>query len=282
MTLAAVRPLPPQTLLADAPERVHLLGMPIDALTERQALDLLISRLNRGQGTWVITPNLDILRQYHKKPGVRSLFQGPNAADLFLPDGMPLIWSSRVARIGRSRRGLPERVPGSGLVFSMAREAAARGWRLYLLGGNPGAADAAAEKLKRRYPALQIAGTDCPPLGFEKNPRELAAVEEKLLAAQPDIVYVALGFPKQEFVTQRLRHLLPRAAFLGIGISLSFIAGHVKRAPSWVQKIGFEWMHRMLQEPSRLTRRYLIEDLPFAVRHLLPHTLLRRWKNRAV
>lgn len=278
MTLAAVRPLP-ETLDAEMPERVDILGMPIDAVTERQALDLLTRRLSRGQGSWVITPNLDILRQYHAKPAVRSLFEGASAADIFLADGMPVIWASRMARIGRARKGLPERVPGSGLVYSLAREAAQRGWRLYLLGGSPGAADAAAAKLTRRFPTLQIAGTDCPPLGFEKNPEQMAAVEQKLAAAKPDIVYVALGFPKQEFVIQRLRPLLPRAAFLGVGISLSFIAGQVKRAPRWIQSIGLEWLHRLIQEPSRLARRYLLEDLPFAVCRLFPHALHRRWRR---
>ncbi len=275
MTLAAVRPLP-GTLPHDMPERVDLLGMPIDAVTESQALDLLTARLSRGQGSWVITPNLDILRQYHAKPAIRDFFHGPSAADIFLADGMPLIWASRFAKIGRAKTGLPERVPGSGLVFSLAQKAAQRGWRLYLLGGAPGAAEAAAAELTRRYPGLVIAGTDCPPIGFDKNPDAMAAVKQKLLDAQPDIVYVALGFPKQEFVTQRLRPLLPRAAFLGVGISLSFIAGHVKRAPSWIQRVGLEWLHRMIQEPSRLARRYLIDDLPFALRHLLPHTLKRR------
>ncbi|HVS71058.1 MAG TPA: WecB/TagA/CpsF family glycosyltransferase [Phycisphaerae bacterium] len=275
---AVVSPIP--ELVSDAPERVELLGMPIDAVTERQALELLTRRLSRGQGAWVITPNLDILRQYHAKPAIRSLFEGPDAADVFLADGMPVIWASRMARIGRGRKGLPERVPGSGLVYSLAREAAQRGWRLYLLGGSPGAADAAGAKLRRRFPALQIAGTDCPPLGFEKDSGQMAAVEAKLVAAKPDIVYVALGFPKQEFLIQRLRPLLPRAAFLGVGISLSFIAGHVKRAPRWVQAIGLEWLHRLIQEPSRLARRYLLEDIPFAICRLLPHALRRRWGRR--
>lgn len=272
---AVASPIP--ELVCESPERVDLLGMPIDAVTEGQALELLTRRLSRGEGTWVITPNLDILRQYHAKPGIRSLFEGPEAADVFLADGMPVIWASRMARIGRGRKGLPERVPGSGLVYSLAREAAQRGWRLYLLGGSPGAADAAGAKLRRRFPALQIAGTDCPPLGFEKHAEQMAEVERKLAAARPDIVYVALGFPKQEFLIQRLRPLLPRAAFLGVGISLSFIAGQVKRAPRWVQAVGLEWLHRLVQEPTRLARRYLLEDLPFAFCRLLPHALRRRW-----
>jgi len=95
------------------------------------------------------------------------------------------------------------------------------------------------------------------------------SVADALTAAQPDIIFVGLGFPKQERLIETLRPLLPRSWFLGIGVSFSFVAGEIKRAPLWVQRVGLEWLHRMLQEPGRLFKRYVIHDLPFALRLFL-------------
>ena len=132
------------------------------------------------------------------------------------------------------------RVPGSGLVLSLAKRAATKGWSIYLLGGSEGAAGEAAQVLQQKYPGLKIAGTCCPAPGFEKDPEQLAALRQELRAVNPDIVYVALGFPKQEMVTKYLRPALPTATFIGVGISLSFIAGEVRRAPRLVQRMGLE------------------------------------------
>ena len=259
--------------------KCSLMGMPLDAVSESEALDILCARLDRRQGTWVITPNLDILRQYHARPDLRPLFHaGQGGADLLLADGMPLVWASRLSAHA-NHPALPERVPGSGLVLSLARRAAEKGWSIYLLGGAPGAADRAAAVLQWRHSDLKIAGTSCPPQGFERDPEALAKIRLQLTAAKPDIVYVALGFPKQELLIQHLRPSLPNATFIGVGISLSFIAGEVKRAPRWVQRAGLEWMHRLAQEPRRLARRYLVDDAPFALFHLFPIALRERWRG---
>jgi N-acetylglucosaminyldiphosphoundecaprenol N-acetyl-beta-D-mannosaminyltransferase len=136
-------------------------------------------------------------------------------------------------------------------------------------------ADAAAERLRRRHPALRIAGTYCPPRGFERSPAQQREIEASLLAARPDIVFVGLGFPKQERLTLRLRPLLPDAWFVSCGIGLSFASGDVARAPQWAQHTGLEWMHRLLQEPRRLARRYLVDGVPFLAR-MLAVSLRRR------
>lgn len=257
--------------------RLHLLGMPLDPLTESQALDVLAARINQRQSTWVLTPNLDILRHYRLAPHLRPLFHAEQSgADLLLADGMPLIWASRL--INR-KHALPQRVPGSTLVLSLAKLADKHGWRLFLLGGSPGAATRAAAVLQARHRNLQVAGTCCPPMGFESDPAEFDRIRDQLLAARPDLVYVALGFPKQELVIQKLRPHLPHATFIGVGISLSFIAGTVHRAPRWMQRIGLEWAHRLVQEPRRLAKRYLLQDLPFALCRLFPHALAQRFRS---
>jgi N-acetylglucosaminyldiphosphoundecaprenol N-acetyl-beta-D-mannosaminyltransferase len=242
------------------PPRIRLMGMPLDPVTERQAIDFIIGRLAAARGGWAITPNLDHLRLYARRPELRAMYE---QADLVLADGMPLLWASRL-----QKSPLPQRVAGSELIYSLCAAAADRGRSVFLLGGNPGAADAAAAVLTRRSRNLRIVGTHCPPIGFEKRPDQMRRITDALSLARPDIVYVGLGFPKQERLIQSIRQLLPSAWFLGIGVSFSFVAGHIRQAPVWMRRTGLEWIHRMAQEPGRLFRRYVIEDMPFALRLL--------------
>ncbi|MEM4408926.1 MAG: WecB/TagA/CpsF family glycosyltransferase [Candidatus Caldarchaeum sp.] len=236
---------------------VNLAGVPFARLTEHETIQYILNSLSKGCGGWVITPNVDILRRLLRDADFRELCRG---ASLFLADGMPLVWASRL-----QGTPLPERVAGSTLVSSLTHSASLQGFSVFLLGGDPGTAEEALRTLKSRSPNLQVAGTYCPPYGFEKDPNELKKIKEALLCTKPDIVYVALGSPKQEKLIAEMRPLLPHAWWLGVGISFSFLAGKVKRAPLWMQKIGLEWLHRLSQEPRRLARRYLIDDLPFAL-----------------
>lgn len=236
---------------------VELSGVRIHAVTEAQTVDHVLSALEAGRGGWVITPNLDHLRRAKRDATFADYLR---KADLVVADGMPLVWASRL-----QGTPLPERVPGSTLVRTLASAAAREGRSLYLLGGAPGAAEEAARVLQDDHPDLKLAGHYCPPYGFEKDEREMQKIRGQLIAAAPDIIYVALGSPKQEWLIAQLRPLLPGAWWLGVGISLSFIAEHVRRAPRWVQRIGLEWAHRLMQEPRRLAKRYLVEGIPFAV-----------------
>lgn len=242
--------------------------MPIDPVTQRQAIDHLLGAVARGQGGRVITPNLDQLRLYHERPELRGMYE---QADLVLADGMPLLWAGRL----QSTR-LPERVAGSELIYTLSAAAAAAGRSIYLLGGNPCVADLAGQVLSKLYPGLRVAGSHCPPFGFEKDDAEMRTIKESLASARPDIVYVGLGFPKQERLIEAVRDVLPASWFLGVGVSFSFVAGEIRHAPRWMRKIGFEWVHRLVQEPGRLFKRYVIHDIPFAIR-LLAHAAMRRF-----
>lgn len=262
---------PPRAAVESSLPEVHLAGVRLHALTEKQAIAHILGALARGRGGRVVTPNLDHLRRASTDPDFAGLVA---EADLVLADGMPLVWASRL-----QGTPLPERVAGSTLVDTLAAAAAEHGRSLFLLGGAPGAAEGAARELQQRYPSLRIVGTFCPPFGFENDPEELARLEAAVIGANPDIVYVALGSPKQEKLTRRLAPLLPQAWWLGVGISLSFLAGDVRRAPAWVQRLGLEWAHRLAQEPGRLARRYLVQGLPFGIR-LLVGALFYRSKGR--
>jgi N-acetylglucosaminyldiphosphoundecaprenol N-acetyl-beta-D-mannosaminyltransferase len=195
-------------------------------------------------------------------------------ARLVVADGMPLIWASRL-------RGtpLPERVAGSNLIWSLTAGAARSGASIFLLGGNPGAAEACAERMRTEFPEVRIAGCMAPPHGFEKDDRAIDEIVATLRAAAPEIVYLALGFPKQEELALQLAPHLPTTWFVGVGISFSFVSGEVQRAPRWMQAAGLEWIHRLAQEPRRLFRRYVVDGLPFAARMFM-HALRSRRGGR--
>ena len=252
------------------PPRIRLLSVGVDSVTLPQAVRHVLDELALGRGGWVITPNLDILRRLVVDPGFAQLATG---ADLLLADGMPLVWASRL-----KGTPLPERVAGSDLIWRLAEAAAAEGRSLYLLGGNPGAAADAARTFATTYSGIRIAGAECPPLGFERDAAYMRQLRERLVAAKPDIVFVALGCPKQEHVAAMLREHLPSTWFLGVGISFSFVSGEVRRAPAWMRRVGLEWFHRMLQEPRRLVKRYLVDGVPFALRLFLS-SLVDRFRS---
>ncbi len=241
--------------------RMRLMGAPMGVVTEAEAVASILEAAELGRGHWTITANLDHLRRYHRSRLERELI---DQADLVVADGMPLIWASRLAGAP-----LPERVSGSSMVWSIC-EAASRGHQtIFLLGGHTGAAERAAEIFRSTYPGLEIVGTACPPLGFEDDPSELERIRHQVTQASPQIVFVALGFPKQDLLIADLRPALPHAAFLGVGISLSYVTGDLTRAPGWVCRLGLEWAYRLSQEPTRrLARRYVVHGLPFSLRLL--------------
>lgn len=254
-------------------EAVSIMGLPFQRLDEGTLTRLFLEGVRAGEGGWVVTPNLDILRQFTTSRESRELTL---AATQRVADGQPVVWASRLAGTP-----LPERVPGSDLVMSMPSAAARAGLPIFLLGGNPGVAAAAARRLEARWPGLGGVESYCPPVGFEDDPDELQRIKAALLRAQPALVLVGLGFPKQERLIRALRSELPRTWFVGVGISLSFLAEDQPRAPAVLQRLGLEWMHRLWHEPRRLFRRYVLQGLPFALR-LFGWALAQRLSRRAL
>jgi N-acetylglucosaminyldiphosphoundecaprenol N-acetyl-beta-D-mannosaminyltransferase len=237
---------------------VELEGVWFAELTEQQTIATVLERLRESVGGWVCPVNLDVLRQCAQNADLKSLV---NSADIVVVDGTPLWWLARLRATP-----LPERVAGSSLVFSLPQALAAGDRTVFLLGGNPGAADGAAAELRRRSPHLSVVGTLCPPLGFEHDAHELAVIDIALTNSVPDVVFVGLGFPKQDRLIVDLRARFPRMWFISCGISFSFVTGEVRRAPRWLQILGLEWVHRLCQEPRRLFRRYVVLGIPFAAK----------------
>ncbi|QQE12530.1 WecB/TagA/CpsF family glycosyltransferase [Planctomycetota bacterium] len=248
---------------------IDLLNVSINQITESQCIEYIIEKLHRHIGGWVITPNLDHMYRLHHSLEFKELCC---EANLIVADGMPLVWASKL-----QGTPLPERVAGSNLINSLTESAATNGFSIYLLGGEEDACEKSANVLNQRHSDLKIAGFYSPPFGFEKDQIQIEKIKTLLTDSHPDIVYVALGSPKQELLIKELKSLMPNTWFLGIGISLSFISGHVRRAPAWMQRIGLEWLHRLVQEPGRLAKRYLMHGVPF-VFYLMYQSIKKRLK----
>lgn len=253
------------------PGRLKLGHLAIDPLTLAGAVDAVEALVEQGQGGVVVTPNVDHVVIAERDEGFRAAYA---AADLALADGMPIVWASRL--LGAP---LPEKVSGSDLVLPLLARAAARGWRVFLLGAGPGVAEAAAERLRREL-RVEVVGTAAPMVSAAPgapDPEGDRAVEE-IRAARPQLVLVAFGAPKQERWMHARRAALAPSVLLGVGASLDFLAGRVRRAPRWMSRGGLEWLWRLAREPRRLSRRYLVEDPRFLAVLWRTARERRRWR----
>jgi N-acetylglucosaminyldiphosphoundecaprenol N-acetyl-beta-D-mannosaminyltransferase len=237
--------------------RIELGGILLDQIDLAGAVERLESFVRSGEPHQVVTVNLDFLSIAERNP----LFQETlNSADLAVADGMPLVWLSRL-------KGAPleERVAGVELVHESCRLAAELGGSVFLLGAAPGIAEAAGRQLKETYPGLRVAGTYSPAVG-QLTPDEDQHIIDMVRAARPDFLFVALGAPRQDlWIRQHLLELRVPVA-MGVGCVFDLLAGNVRRAPRWMQRTGLEWAFRLCQEPQRLWRRYLVNDLPMLAR----------------
>lgn len=263
MALADPRPgaesvsAPANPVAVPSPERgrrVRIGRVAIDALRFDEAIDAIEGLVARGRGGMVFTPNVDHIVLAEDDARLRAAYE---AADLALVDGLPVLWASRA--LGAP---LPEKISGSDLLRPLVARAAARGWRVYLLGTTPEVAARATETLEREHPGLQVVGTSSPRIDLSTDADHRALIEA-VKTARPDLVFLALGAPKQEIFAHHVRDAVRPAVLLGLGASLDFVAGAVRRAPPWMSRLGFEWLYRLASEPRRLWRRYLLRDPRF-------------------
>src|SRR5688572_438218 len=249
---------------------IELLGMSLARCSEPELLDAVFAALEKQRGGWLITANLDFLRRYYKDPRMQVLY---SQADVRVADGMPLVWAAFL-----QGTPLPARIAGASLLRPLAQRAARDGRSVYFLGGNGNSAEGASRTLQQEFPELRVAGFSSPWLPVEPDDAAVEPTRQALTEARPDIVLVALGSPKQEWLISKLRRSLPACWFVGVGMSFSFATGEMPRAPSWMQRSGLEWVHRLLSEPKRLGKRYLWHDAPFGV-ELLGRSLLARLRQ---
>ena len=226
---------------------VAVMGLPLANVTASEAVHQIESLIHSGGTHQVATANLDFWLNSLNDVHLHRIIAG---CSLVLPDGMPLVWISRL--LGNP---LKERVSGADLVPQLAELSARKGYGIYLLGGRDGVAARAAEKLKLMYPGVNIVGHHAPPLA-DLERMDHGDTLERIHAAKPDILMVAFGNPKQEKWIRMHAKRLGVPVSIGIGGSMDMLIGDVKRAPLWMQRSGLEWLGRCLQEPSRLLPRY--------------------------
>jgi N-acetylglucosaminyldiphosphoundecaprenol N-acetyl-beta-D-mannosaminyltransferase len=221
---------------------LHILGVRVDDITIAETLSEMERMVAEGGVHQVVTVNPEFVMVAQHDP---DFYVTINEADLSLPDGMGLLWASRV--LGQPLR---ERVAGSDTVPLIARLANVKGYRLYLLGAAPGVAEAAADVLRKENPQLIIAGT----YAGSPRPEEEDAIVARIKQASPDFIFVAYGAPRQDLWIRRNLARLQVPVCMGVGGSLDFIAGVTKRAPLWMRNSGVEWLYRLIQQPWRWRR----------------------------
>lgn len=224
----------------------------VDNLTMEETLERIDELILENKNSYVVTPNVDHIVQLERGGPLTKVYKN---ADLILTDGKPLIWISKWY-------GTPikEKISGSDLFPHLCSLAAKNGYRMYFLGAAEGVAAKAAENLEKRFPGLQVVGTYSPPFGFEKDETEMEKIKTQIKDVHPHILIVGLGCPKQELFILNHKEELGVPLSLGLGASLDFEAGNIKRAPKWMANHGLEWVYRIFQDPKRLAKRYLVDD----------------------
>lgn len=235
-----------------------------------EALQIIEDLLACRHPCYVVTPNVDHLMRLQWDNQFHDAYRH---AALVLADGMPVLWAARL--LGAP---LKAKISGSDLFPALCRVAATKGYRVFLLGGSPGVATAAASMLCQAHPSLSIVGTYAPPCGFEQDPIEALNIVDVVHTAVPDLLFVGLGAPKQELFLSRYHRQLGGPVSIGVGVAFEFIAGVQKRAPFWMQQRGLEWVWGLLHEPRRLWMRYLIHDSQFV--WLLARECWQRYRKR--
>lgn len=235
----------------------RLFGIEFDVVTMKEAVDWVFRAIAVGRRSatrYVVTPNISLTMLHQDSPPFRHVI---HHADLTIVDGAPLVRASKW--LGRD---LPERVAGSDLVFNLFDAAIEEmPLRVYFLGAAPGVAKRAAEVVRSRWPAVKIVGTMSPDFGFEKDAEQNAAIVNEVNAAEPDVLIIGLGAPKQETWAYQHRKQINAAVTLCVGGTIDFIAGEQKRAPNWMRKSGVEWFWRMATNPKRLLGRYVRDSI---------------------
>lgn len=233
--------------------RIKFMNTEIDNLTIDEALKRIDELILENKNAYVVTPNVDHIVRLERDGELKEVYRH---ADLILTDGKPLVWISKLYG-----KPIKEKISGSDLFPRLCALAAKKGYKMFFLGAAEGVAAKAAENLTKRFEGLQVVGTYSPPFAFEKDKAERAKIVKMIKDVSPHILIVGLGCPKQELFILHNKDVLGVPLSLGLGASLDFEAGKIKRAPAWMSEHGLEWFYRFLKEPKRMFKRYFIDDV---------------------
>lgn len=239
--------------------RKTLFNIEFTAITQMQAVHTILHWLATPTALpkRVVTPNVNLTLLQKHNLVFRDVL---NSSDLCLVDGKPIYWASRWFK-----KKLPEVVTGSDLVpaifASFQNSPRTEKLKIFLLGAAEGVAQTAAQKIMDTYSSIQVAGVYSPPLGFENNPAECDSICQRIQASHSDLLVIGLGSPKQELWADKHLHRTGVKVAICAGATIDFMAGEKVRAPVWMRKWGLEFLFRMISEPQRLTKRYLMDGL---------------------
>jgi N-acetylglucosaminyldiphosphoundecaprenol N-acetyl-beta-D-mannosaminyltransferase len=248
------------------PPRFHLNGIPIDQVAMDYAVAWVIHALtscSRRSSLLIMGPNAQLITLAARQP---RFAQALRSAALTIPDGISIVLAARL--LGKP---VPERVTGGDLMERLCEESARHNLSVFFLGGLPGAAELTARKFERLHSGFRTAGVCCPPPGFEDDAVACARIRQQIANARPDLLCVAFGAPKQEIWMMENCPTLPIGAAISVGAALDTQSGLRKRAPAWTHRIGLEWLYRLVREPRRMWRRYLIGNTEFIL------LVVRQW-----
>jgi N-acetylglucosaminyldiphosphoundecaprenol N-acetyl-beta-D-mannosaminyltransferase len=239
-------------------EKINVLGVGISVLDQDRAREFVFDAVRRGQRGFVTVTGVHGVSEAQNDATLREIF---SRALLVTPDGMPMVWMGKL----QGQRSI-RRVYGPDLMLNICEHSTPEHFSHFLFGGAGGVADDLAMQLKSRFPDLSIVGTYTPPFR-PMNGDELRDLQERVRSSKPDFFWVGLSTPKQEYFMSEYISLLPEAKiFVGVGAAFDLLTGRVPQAPRWMQRIGLEWLFRLIQEPRRLWRRYLVNNPLFIAR----------------
>lgn len=247
--------------------RVEILGVAVSATDPTAVLERIAGWLDRREANYVCVNTVHSLLCAREDPRLREIYR---RAGIVTPDGMPLVWISRWRGESAVRR-----VYGPDLLLACCETFRSRGIRHYFYGGAEGVAERLADRLQARFPGLKVAGTMSPPFRrLDADERE--DIARRVEATKPDIIWVGLGCPKQDYwMADHVQRLAP-AVQIGVGAAFDFHSGRKRQAPIWMRRSGLEWLFRLLSEPRRLAGRYLVGNTRFVALVLAEELRLRR------
>jgi N-acetylglucosaminyldiphosphoundecaprenol N-acetyl-beta-D-mannosaminyltransferase len=238
-----------KTMLSESIPRANILGVGVSAINMAQALETIDGWISQRHQEYVCVRDVHGIMESQRDEQLKQIH---NRAGLVTPDGMPLVWLSRLKGFAQV-----ERVYGPDLMLAICRPSLAKRYRHYFYGGDKGVAEKLINRLTQQFPGLRVAGFWSPPF-TPLTPDQDDEIIMKINATEPDIVWVGLSTPKQEYWMSQHLGRVTAPVMIGVGAAFDFHAGVKKQAPYWMQRNGLEWLFRLKSEPRRLWRRYLI------------------------
>lgn len=271
MSFAKLSEFPSPSLTAPSfnPPRANVLGVGVHAINLDQALEILDASITSGRKGYVCVTGVHGVMEAQRNREFRSIL---DQALLVTPDGMPTVWVGRLQGHERMRR-----VFGPDLMLEVCRRSVTSGHTHFLCGGKPGVAEQLGAVLRQRFPGLRVVGTYTPPFGA-LSPEEESHLIAAISQVRPSIVWVGMSTPRQESFMSRYIPCLETKLMIGVGAAFDMHTGKIKDAPYWIKQAGLQWVHRLSQEPSRLWKRYLVNNSGFVMKLAFQMCGARRYK----